>query len=297
VHLRQLACFFAVAQELHFGRAAERLGIGQASVSEAIKALEQDIGGSLFDRTSRRVSLTHLGEMLLKGAEFPYISLSTTIRDCREQAAGRPRRLRFGFFGGGLYELHRPFVEEICRGHKDIKLEMIELSFLDHFHGVRQGDVDIAFCRLPLGAPGLVHGTVLMKDRRMLCLPHGHRLLAFDRLPAEALGGETLVRLPSGVTNQEWLDFHLPTHTPDGAQIHQGPEVRTMREAMNAVVAGKALMILTRRAASYYSTPGVSLVEIELPPISSALVWRREDRRPVIRTVNNILTSLAQQHC
>lgn len=294
---RKLECFFAVAEDLHFGRAAERLGIAQSSLSESIKAIERYIGGPLFHRTSRRVSLTPLGEALRDGGQAAFIALDATLRDCRALAFGKPRRLRFGFLGGGLYELHQPFVASLEAIRPTVEIEFVELSFENHFVGVQQGAVDVAFCRLPLGAPGLVHGPVLMADTRMLCVPEGHHLLGVAPLDAESLGGETLVSLVPGVTSQEWLDFHLPVHTPRGVPINRGREVRTLREAMTTVAAGQGLMILTKRAASYYATPGISFIEIDMPPICSALVWRREDRRPIVGKVDALLTDLARVHC
>ncbi|WP_322008756.1 LysR family transcriptional regulator [Paraburkholderia sp. J12] len=291
---RQLECFFVLAQELHFGRAAERLFIGQSSVSEAIRNLEKSIGGQLFERTSRRVSLTPLGEALRDGAESAFMSIKTTVRDCKRLAAGEQRKLKFGFLGGGLYELHRPLVAEFAATFQRIELEFVELSFLDHFQALVRGEVDVAVCRLPLGAPGLAHGPVLMEDRRMLCLPNDHPLAGHEFVDGEALAGERLVRMVPGVVNQEWQDFHLPRHTPLGAPIGDGPVVRTLREAMTAVSSRQGLMMLTRRAASYYATPGITFAEINLPPISSALVWRRDDSRPIIAQLNTLLVKLAR---
>jgi DNA-binding transcriptional LysR family regulator len=159
-----------------------------------------------------------------------------------------------------------------------------------------RGEVDVAVCRLPLGAPGLAHGPVLMEDRRMLCLPNDHPLANHEFVDGEALAGERLVRMVPGVVNQEWQDFHLPHHTPLGAPIGDGPVVRTLREAMTAVAARQGLMMLTRRAASYYATPGITFAEINLPPIASALVWRRDDSRPFIAQLNTLLVKLARMY-
>jgi LysR family transcriptional regulator, benzoate and cis,cis-muconate-responsive activator of ben and cat genes len=295
--LRQLECFFVVARELHFGRAAERLFMGQSSVSEAIRNLEKSIGGQLFDRSSRRVSLTPLGKALQEGAEPAFMSIKTTLRDCRRVAAGKQRKLRFGFLGGGLYELHRPLVSEFPVVFPGIELEFVELSLVDHFSAVARGDVDVAFCRLPLGTSGLAHGPIIMEDRRMLCLPNDHPLADREFVDSEALAGERLVRMVPDAVGQEWQDFHLPRYTPAGTPIAEGPVVRTLREAM-AVVAGKqGLMMLTRRAASYYATPGIRFAEIDLPPIASALVWRQEDNRPLIRQLDALLTRLGRMYC
>lgn len=156
--LRQFDCFLAVAETLHFGRAADALHMSQSSVSEAIKALERTLGGPLFERSSRRVALTPLGETLKRGAGPAVILLKSAIDDCRRQASGKPRHLRIGFLGGGFYELYRPLVSEFKAAHPSVELEFVELTYVTHYAAVADGSVDVAFCRLPLGADGLCHG-------------------------------------------------------------------------------------------------------------------------------------------
>lgn len=296
MELRQLECFLAVAQELHFGRAAERLSMSQSSVSEAIKALEHRLGAPVFDRTSRRVTLTPLGDTLKRGSEPALIALRATFQDCRRQAAGKMRQLKIGFLGGGFYELHRPLMAEFGEMHRDVELEFVELTYLNHFSGVIDGTVDVGFCRLPLGIDALHGGPIVMRDQRMLCVPHDHSFTQFALLDPERLAEETLVRTTPGSVPDEWDSFHFPKHTPQGRPIAQGPVVRTIREAIAAVATGQGLFMLTKRAANYYATPGISFVEIDLPPTPSALVWRRNDIRPIIQDLNATLVRIARRH-
>ena len=294
--LRELECFLAVAQELHFGRAAERLGMSQSTVSEAIKALERSLGGRVFDRTSRRVSLTRLGESLRRGSEPAVIGLRAVYLDCRRQAAGKMRQLRIGFVGGGFYELHSPLIAEFSRRHRDVELEFVELSYLNHFSAVIDGTVDVGFCRLPLGTDVLQSGSIIMRDQRMLSVPEGHRFTGVSVVDPESLSEETLVRITAGSMPEEWESFHFPKHTPAGRPIAQGPVVRTIREAIAAVASRRGLVMLTKRALSYYATPGIRFVEIDLPPIPSALVWRRNDVRPIIHDLNETLVRIAKRY-
>src|SRR5580658_11344237 len=104
MELRQIDCFLAVAAELHFGKAAERLFLAQSSVSEAIRSLEHEVGGRLFIRTSRRVQLTDLGAKLRLGVEPAALVLRATLDDCKKTALGKSNRLRIGFLGGRRYE-------------------------------------------------------------------------------------------------------------------------------------------------------------------------------------------------
>ncbi|MNJ21803.1 HTH-type transcriptional regulator BenM [compost metagenome] len=297
MELRQLECFLSVAKELHFGRAAEKLRMSQSSVSESVKALESSIGGALFERTSRRVSLTPLGETLLRGAGPAFVTLKSTYEDCRSQASGRTRRLVIGFLGGGFYELYRPLVSEFAQRHPEIDLQFVELTYVTHFAAIVDGTVDAAFCRLPLGKEGLTRGPVIMQDQRMLCVPQDHAFVGSGPIDPERLAGEKLVRLVPGSVSQEWEDFHFPRFTPQGKPIGDGPQLRTIREALAAVSARQGLVMVTQRAANYYATPNVAFVEILLPPMPSALVQRADDSRRILHEFNDILVSLAQRFC
>lgn len=291
--LKQLECFLAVARELHFGRAAETLYMSQSSVSEAIKALERALGGQLFDRTSRRVELTTLGEALRNGVAPAVIQIKASVEGCKRQAAGKPRQLKIGFLGGGFYELQQPFVTEFMAAHPAIRLEFVELTFATQFAAVSDGSVDAAFCRLPVGAAGLRNGPIIMRDQRMLCVPRDHPFADIGLADPELLSQERLVRMVPGSINQEWQDYHFPRHTPQGKPIGEGPVIRTIGEAISAVSTRQGLIMLAKRAASYYATPQVAFVEIDLPAMPSALVRRADDHRPILQEMDALLLRIA----
>lgn len=294
--LRQLECFLAITQELHFGRAAEWLGMSQSAVSETIKSLERALGAPVFDRTSRRVALTPLGENLQRGSEPAVITLRAVHRGCRRQASGRVRQLRIGFLRGGFHELHAPLVTEFGERHRDIELEFIEMSYQNQFSAIFDGTVDAAFLRLPLGTDALQGGPVVMRDQRMLCVPEDHPFTRFALLDPERLADEALLRMTPGSVPAEWENFHFPRHTPAGRPLAQGPVMRTIREANAAVAARQGLVMLTKRAGAYCATPGVRFIEIDLPSMPSALVWRRNDIRPVLQDLNATLVRIAKRY-
>lgn len=281
MELRQIDCFLAVAKDLHFGKAAERLSLAQSSVSEAIKSLEQEVGGQLFVRTSRRVALTALGEKLRLGVEPAALVLRATLEDCRKTALGQASRLRVGFLGGGLYELTLPFVRHL-KSKANIDVEWVELSLLDQFEAVARGDVDAAFCRLPLSHDGLVQCAVVFQDIRKLIVPTGHRLASCKLVDPEELTHETLPTLPDNHQLGAWAAVHFPDHTPSGLPIKRGPVAATVRECLAIVETGQAVVIMGGRAERYYSNPGVQFIEIDLPPVGTALVRRRADRRRAV---------------
>ena len=281
VDLRQIDCFLAVATELHFGKAAERLSLAQSSVSEAIRSLEHEVGGRLFIRTSRRVQLTDLGAKLRLGVEPAVLVLRATLEDCRKTALGKSNRLRIGFLGGGLFELTLPFVRQL-KSKFNLDVDWVELTLLDQFEAVAAGKVDAAFCRLPLSHDGLVQSTVLFEDKRKLVVPVDHRLADETMVDPEELALEILPTLPDDHQLGAWAAIHFPDHTPSGLPIARGPVVTTIRECLAVVESGEAVVIMSGRAERYYSNPGIRYIEIGLPPVGTALVRRRADRRRVM---------------
>jgi DNA-binding transcriptional LysR family regulator len=281
VDLRQIDCFLAVATELHFGKAAERLHLAQSSVSEAIRSLEHEIGGRLFVRTSRRVQVTDLGAKLRLGVEPAALVLRATLDDCRRTALGKSNRLRIGFIGGGLYELTLPFVRQL-KSKFNLEVDWVELTLLDQFEAVASGKVDAGFCRLPLSRDGLVQSAILFEDKRKLVVPADHRLANETLIDPEELAHEILPTLPDDHQMGAWAAIHFPDHTPSGLPIARGPAVTTVRECLAVVESGEAVCVFPGRAERYFSNPGVRYVDIDLPPVATALVRRRADRRRVI---------------
>jgi DNA-binding transcriptional LysR family regulator len=281
VDLRQIDCFLAVATELHFGKAAERLHLAQSSVSEAIRSLEHEVGGRLFIRTSRRVQLTDLGAKLRLGVEPAALVLRATLDDCRKTALGKSNRLRLGFIGGGIYELTLPFVRQL-KGKFNLDVDWVELTPVEQFEAVALGKVDAAFCRLPLSHDGLVQSVILFEDCRKLVVPVGHRLAEETLIDPEELAHEVIPTLPDDHQIGAWAAVHFPDHTPAGVPIARGPAVTTPRECLAVVESGEAVVIFPERMERYFSNPGIRWIDINLPPVATALVRRRADRRRVI---------------
>ena len=216
--LRQIDCFLAVATELHFGKAAERLHLAQSSVSEAIRSLEHEVGARLFIRTSRRVQLTDLGAKLRLGVEPAALVLRATLDDCRKTALGKSNRLRLGFIGGGLYELTLPLVRQL-KSKFNLDVDWVELTPVEQFEAVALGKVDAAFCRLPLSHDGLVQSVILFEDCRKLVVPVGHRLADETLIDPEELAHEVIPTLPDDHQIGAWAAVHFPDHTPAGGPL------------------------------------------------------------------------------
>jgi DNA-binding transcriptional LysR family regulator len=171
----------------------------------------------------------------------------------------------------------------------------IKLTLLDQFEAVAAGKVDAAFCRLPLSRDGLVQSAILFEDKRKLVVPADHRLVDRTLIDPEELAREILPTLPDDHQLGAWAAIHFPDHTPSGLPIARGPVVTTVRECLAVVESGEAVVIFGGRAERYYSNPGIRYIEIDLPPVGTALVRRRADRRRVMADLEKCSRDVAMR--
>jgi len=172
MEVRQLRYFVAVAEELHFGRAAERLGIVQPAVSQQIGRLERELGVRLLDRTPRRVALTGDGTRLLAEARAALAAVDRVREVADELAAGRAGVFRLGT-SPGLGDRLRAGVGRLRACSPDLELRLVEGTLADHARGVRRGELDAALVRGTVDMPG-VRATPLWAESLRVVLPRGH---------------------------------------------------------------------------------------------------------------------------
>jgi DNA-binding transcriptional LysR family regulator len=194
VHLRHLRYFVALAEELHFGRAARRLRIAQPALSQQILALEQALGATLLRRRPQ-VALTDAGRVFLEEARQILERVRRGIEATQRTARGESGSLSVGYAASAVLT-HFP---EIIRRYRDqfpgVALDLRELSPSAEVESVRTGAVEVAFVREIGESPDLVYTTIVQEPLSVL-LPPGHPLVAADQVPLEALAEEAFVHFP-----------------------------------------------------------------------------------------------------
>src|SRR4051795_636425 len=175
MELRHLRYFIAVAEELHFRRAAERLHMSQPPLSQQIRQLEEEIGAQLLSRNQRKVELTAAGVAFLERAREILDSVEDAARQARRVQRGEGGRLAVGFVGSAMYS----FVPELLRAFRDhapdITLRLQELGTSEQLRQLEDGRLDVGFVRLPRARPELTFETVL-EEPVVAALPDTHRL-------------------------------------------------------------------------------------------------------------------------
>jgi DNA-binding transcriptional LysR family regulator len=282
VHLRNLRYFVAVAEELHFSRAAERLHVSQPALSKQIRLLERSLGFPLFRRDRRRVELTAAGTALLHAATGLLAEWDERLGEVVRRASEEAALLRVGFqtsVAGDLYSETGRCFARIRPGWR-LVLKLHEWS--DPSGGLLGQSVDAAFLWLPLPDRVQFQHQVLRREPRHVAVPAGHPLASRRAVAMADLLDEPFVALPvaAGPLRDHWLAIDARGGRPPRI----GAEAATPDEAFEAVAAGHGVVLLAEGNAQLYRRPGiVSRRVLDLQPSELAIVWRRADRRPAIR--------------
>ena len=269
--------FVAVAEELHFGRAAERLHIAQPSLSHQIRRLEQQLGVTLFDRTSRRVELTDAGRALLSEGRRLLAHSERTTRLVRSVSA---ERLTVGFYGSAasalLPELLRSFSEE----RPSAAVTVREL-LLDQIDELLAGGVDVAFTRL-LPGQAEVELEVIAREPRVVALPASHLLSARATLRFNDLRDESFITNPvveASAPPKRWL----AEQARHGLPGRIAGRAASVQEILALVAAEKGVCLVPASVAQHYPRADVVYVAMsDADPAVISLAWPRGDLRPIV---------------
>jgi len=204
IDLRLLRQFVAVAEELHFHRAARRLAISQSPLTAAIKRLEAEIGTALIERGNRTVALTAAGTALLQEARALLMHADRAVVLTRDAAAGRTGTVRLGYVGSAIYGRLPAAIRSVRRSHPAVKLELREATTTAQLAALRAGELDIAIVIPPFGSAAELHLKTLDTDRLAIALPAAHRLAGQDAVQLSELADEPFVLWPVG----EGRGFH-----------------------------------------------------------------------------------------
>lgn len=191
----ELECFLTLAEELHFGRTAQRLRLSPSRVSQLVRSLERRIGGPLFVRTSRRVRLTPVGEQLRADLVPAWRGAHSALLRARQTGSGGST-LTVGQQGTGANELTGEILREFDRLCPGWQVRLVELDFSNQFSALRTGTVDVALARLPVHEPDLTVGAVVVREPRALAVWRDHPLATRDRVGLSEIAGEYIFDLP-----------------------------------------------------------------------------------------------------
>ncbi|MFF3915603.1 LysR family transcriptional regulator [Streptomyces sp. NPDC001852] len=284
VHARDLRYFVAVAEELHFTRAAERLYVSQPALSKQIRALERQLGAELFRRDRHGVALTGAGEALLPHARTVLAAWEAGAAAVEAAKAVQRSTLVVGMSTspgrGGLLPAIR---SRFTATHPETKVRLRQVSWDDPTAGLADGTADVAFVWLPLPDEERYAWTVVAEEPRLLALPESHPLATRREIDFADLLDEPFLALPesAGPLRDHWLALDARSGRP--ARI--GAEISGAEETYEALVAGLGICLVAEGNAPLLTRGGVTVRPVRgLGPSRYVLAWRREEgHRPLVR--------------
>lgn len=261
---RELEYFIAVADELHFGKAAARLSIAQPALSKAIRRIETRLGVALFLRSSRHVELTPAGEALLEHGRHALNAVAAAVRKAR-RADDAEAPLRLVLKPGGDAGLLSGLLAEYAHQPDARRVDILFSGPADRNDFLRDGRADVGLLYAPFDdLDGLDHGTLHTEDR-VVIVPSGHRLAGCAAVRMSDLAGETLPRwkgVPGG----------------DGS----GPEVADAVQLLHMIRMNRMIGVLPRSLVEPAPAGLVCVPVTDAPPSRLVLAWNEQDRRPLV---------------
>lgn len=291
MELRHLRYFMCVAEELHFGRAAERLGISQPPLSQQIRALEEELGVRLFDRTSRRVRLTETGMHFLNEARETLERADRAAHVARLAHNGELGRLSLGFSPSV------PFVSDVVdalarfrSAYPRVNVELNELPRDEQISGVERGTLDIGILRAfsPVTLPAQFHAARLQREGLMMAMRRDHPLASRSEDPVLAdLAGEPLIMF--GSMNGAGFNDVLISHCEAlGFRPQVALEARSFATLIGLTAAGLGITIMSQSLARL-NVDTLVFRPIATPFTSELVMFHLRDCSPATRNFRELV--------
>jgi DNA-binding transcriptional LysR family regulator len=282
IELRHFRYFVAVAETLHFGRAAERLHMSQPPLSMQIRQLEAMVGAALFERTQRRVALTAAGEAFLSEARRTLTAAREALEAARQSAAGQQGRLRIGFVSSAPFNVLPRILRAYRERYPRVTVDLVERGSADQLRALVEGEQDVGLVRLPAATTG-VSLQVLLREPLVVALPDTHRLAARRSLEARALAAEPFVMFPRRL-GPGLYELIMRFCAAAGFVPHIGQEVEQMHAIVGLVGSGMGVALVPR-SMHLISGSGVVFKPLRRSPhVDMALARRTHDSSPHVET-------------
>jgi DNA-binding transcriptional LysR family regulator len=292
VDMAQAEAFLAVAEELHFGRAAERLHVSQPRVSRLIAALERQVGGALFERTSRRVTLTPLGEQFYGELGAAYAQLQAALDHARRAAREAAGQLRIGFTNTTEGPALSRLVAVFEAGHPGCQVTLQEVPVSEVYATLRTGEIDVLIHWLVVDEPDLTPGPAIDRQDRVVAVAASHPLARQETVSVEDLAGQPVARPPTAFPPALW-EALVPPNTPSGKPIPQAHDARSLHEIWALVARGLIVHPTLASTAQLLRRDDIILVPMTgLPPIRLGLIWRSAGYNARIRALATTARSI-----
>lgn len=295
MELRHLRYFLAVAEELHFGRAAARLHVAQPPLSRQIQQLEKELGVELFRRTKKSVQLTDAGRIFQKEAANVLETLERGISKVKRASRGEAGWLTIGSIGAAYYDVLPPVLRKLRQNYPEVKLILQPLVMSEENQLLLEKRIDVSFSRFAKPEKNLVF-EIISKEELVVALPPDHRLARRKVLSIHDLKDESFILFPH--LPSDYAEYTLQVFANEGFSPKITQTVKEMYIALGLVAAGIGITLIP---SSFKGTQQKEIVYLNLkkpaPAMELIMGYRENETSPVIlrfiETVHSIISKRA----
>jgi DNA-binding transcriptional LysR family regulator len=283
MELRHLRHFLAVADELHMGRAAQRLGMAQPPLSQSIARLEKELGVRLFDRANRRLALTRAGTAFLDEARTSVLHADAAFALARSAEHGAAGEIRIGFVSAALYEHLPRCLARLRQALPGVRPKLLELSTNEQLAALMEGAIDIGFVHPPLGTGERLDIVEFPAEESVAVLPDDGGTSGVSMAQVAAAGLILFPATQGPVLHARIMD----SFTGAGIEVRIVQEATRALTMLSLVSAGLGAALLPRsiRRLAFEGVRYAEIIDATLPTLSLAMIVRRRPQPPVVRCV------------
>lgn len=277
---RQLRSFIALAEELHFSRAAKRVNLSQPALSLQVQGIEQELEVKLFFRNRRRTELTQAGEVFLEEAREVLLRTEQAITTVRRAALGQVGTLRIGFISTAAAIITPDLVKRFRHKYANVDIELRNVLTRDQLTQLQERKIDVGFLRMPLVPPPDISTRVIHREPFVLLLPADHPLAQIETLSLSECHGADFVMYTRKMA-PGFHDLIMNILHTNGLTPHVVQEASEMYTLISLVATGLGIAIAPASIALHLVQ---NVVVRELPMVEArseiAIAWKKENASP-----------------
>lgn len=289
MNLRSLRCFIAVAEELHFGRAAKRLNISQPPLTQHIKALEAELDVKLFHRTKRSVRITEAGSALLDEARRLVMQADGLRHIVQRADKGRSGYLRAGFITSSVFTKARKLYATLSHGVPGVTVMWQEMNSAEQIEALQEDKIDIGFLHVPTEHTGLA-AKVIVRDPLVMAIPDSHRLVGRRSASLSEFGADDFVLALRHVSPIYYDSIIAACGVAGISPIIPPHHPRNLLTVLSLVSVGAGISLVPSSLAAA-GVPGVTFLKLRgrgaITEVSA--VWKLGNRSPVLSRALGVL--------
>ncbi|KAA0113264.1 LysR family transcriptional regulator [Methylobacterium sp. P1-11] len=284
IELRHLRYFLTVVDELNFGRAAERLRIAQPGLSQQIKALEEIVGASLFDRSRRAIRLTLAGELFAEEARRALSQVERGLLLAQKASRGELGHITVGYVGSAAYTgVLTTIVGQFRQAFPDVQLDIAEMEMSRQLEELGEGRLDVGFVRPPVELPAGVMTVSIFQEEVVAAVPARHPLADLPRLPLGECRDDIFIT-PHHAPDVSFAHHTISACRAAGFSPKLGPQGRDFTTIVSMVSVGLGIALVPH-SVGCIALPGIRYRPLEGTALTSelAVAFRRHDPSAAVR--------------